>query len=103
TERRPARGEVAVFADLRPFAVIEAGAPQPRLVELESERVHEVQRRAGIRAQAYDVAGVRGYLGLKKHDMEHAQASPLATGFCGLTLANPIVLLSGCVGFGDEY
>ena len=35
--------------------------------------------------------------------MEHAQASPLATGFCGLTLANPIVLLSGCVGFGDEY
>jgi dihydroorotate dehydrogenase (NAD+) catalytic subunit len=27
----------------------------------------------------------------------------LATGFCGLPLASPIVLLSGCVGFGEEY
>jgi dihydroorotate dehydrogenase (NAD+) catalytic subunit len=29
--------------------------------------------------------------------------SPLATEFCGLPLASPIVLLSGCVGFGEEY
>src|SRR5258706_1350839 len=27
----------------------------------------------------------------------------LATRFCGLGLASPIVLLSGCVGFGEEY
>jgi dihydroorotate dehydrogenase (NAD+) catalytic subunit len=27
----------------------------------------------------------------------------LATRFCGLALESPIVLLSGCVGFGDEY
>jgi dihydroorotate dehydrogenase (NAD+) catalytic subunit len=27
----------------------------------------------------------------------------LATSFCGLNLASPIVLLSGCVGFGEEY
>jgi dihydroorotate dehydrogenase (NAD+) catalytic subunit len=27
----------------------------------------------------------------------------LATEFCGLQLASPIVLLSGCVGFGEEY
>ena len=27
----------------------------------------------------------------------------LATRFCGLQLASPIVLLSGCVGFGEEY
>ena len=27
----------------------------------------------------------------------------LATRFCGLELASPIVLLSGCVGFGEEY
>lgn len=27
----------------------------------------------------------------------------LATEFCGLKLASPIVLLSGCVGFGEEY
>jgi len=27
----------------------------------------------------------------------------LATDFCGLRLNSPIVLLSGCVGFGEEY
>ena len=27
----------------------------------------------------------------------------LATEFCGLKLSTPIVLLSGCVGFGEEY
>jgi len=40
---------------------------------------------------------------------EHSQAmvtdgaERLALEFCGLRLATPIVLLSGCVGFGDEY
>ena len=27
----------------------------------------------------------------------------LAFNFCGLELSSPIVLLSGCVGFGEEY
>jgi len=27
----------------------------------------------------------------------------LAVEFCGLKLASPLVLLSGCVGFGEEY
>ena len=30
-------------------------------------------------------------------------ATPLALDFCGLKFASPIVLLSGCVGFGEEY
>lgn len=29
--------------------------------------------------------------------------SPLAVDFCGLDFATPLVLLSGCVGFGEEY
>jgi dihydroorotate dehydrogenase (NAD+) catalytic subunit len=29
--------------------------------------------------------------------------NPLATEYCGLQLNSPIVLLSGCVGFGHEY
>ena len=29
--------------------------------------------------------------------------NPLNTRFCGLEMATPIVLLSGCVGFGEEY
>ena len=32
-----------------------------------------------------------------------ADSSLLATTFCGLPFASPIVLLSGCVGFGEEY
>jgi len=32
-----------------------------------------------------------------------AAAPPLGIDFCGLKLASPIVLLSGCVGFGEEY
>lgn len=28
---------------------------------------------------------------------------PIASSFCGLHFASPIVLLSGCVGFGEEY
>ncbi len=30
-------------------------------------------------------------------------ASSLSLEFCGLTFASPLVLLSGCVGFGEEY
>jgi dihydroorotate dehydrogenase (NAD+) catalytic subunit len=30
-------------------------------------------------------------------------SSPLSVDFCGMTLGSPIVLLSGCVGFGEEY
>jgi len=29
--------------------------------------------------------------------------NPLASEFCGLSFDSPIVLLSGCVGFGEEY
>jgi dihydroorotate dehydrogenase (NAD+) catalytic subunit len=29
--------------------------------------------------------------------------NPLAFSFCGLAFASPLVLLSGCVGFGEEY
>ena len=32
-----------------------------------------------------------------------APAPSLATRFCGLEFATPLVLLSGCVGFGEEY
>jgi len=31
------------------------------------------------------------------------EQNPLSIDFCGLTLSSPIVLLSGCVGFGEEY
>jgi dihydroorotate dehydrogenase (NAD+) catalytic subunit len=31
------------------------------------------------------------------------ERQPLAVDFCGLSLATPLILLSGCVGFGEEY
>src|SRR5499427_3733925 len=37
------------------------------------------------------------------NDAPNNSAALLATQFCGLQLASPIVLLSGCVGFGEEY
>ncbi|HEY7928982.1 MAG TPA: hypothetical protein VID71_03155, partial [Steroidobacteraceae bacterium] len=33
----------------------------------------------------------------------NALPASLALEFCGLRFASPIVLLSGCVGFGEEY
>jgi dihydroorotate dehydrogenase (NAD+) catalytic subunit len=37
--------------------------------------------------------------------MEHMKLAPasLSIEFCGLRFATPLVLLSGCVGFGEEY
>jgi dihydroorotate dehydrogenase (NAD+) catalytic subunit len=36
-------------------------------------------------------------------DITDADRKKLAVDFCGLSLATPLVLLSGCVGFGEEY
>ncbi|MEJ2455346.1 MAG: dihydroorotate dehydrogenase [Candidatus Thiodiazotropha sp.] len=35
--------------------------------------------------------------------MSSSIPSPLRTEFCGMSFNTPIVLLSGCVGFGEEY
>ena len=35
--------------------------------------------------------------------MAGSQLKSLQVNYCGLSLASPIVLLSGCVGFGEEY
>jgi dihydroorotate dehydrogenase (NAD+) catalytic subunit len=37
------------------------------------------------------------------HPMTESQSNPLHLDFCGLAFDSPIVLLSGCVGFGEEY
>jgi len=35
--------------------------------------------------------------------MSDSNPNPLHVDFCGLSFTSPIVLLSGCVGFGEEY
>jgi dihydroorotate dehydrogenase (NAD+) catalytic subunit len=37
------------------------------------------------------------------HRMTESQTNPLHVDFCGMSFDTPIVLLSGCVGFGEEY
>jgi len=37
------------------------------------------------------------------HLASNSSQTPLEVDFCGLSLSSPIVLLSGCVGFGEEY
>ena len=37
------------------------------------------------------------------HRMSASNPNPLHVDFCGLSFDSPIVLLSGCVGFGEEY
>ena len=36
-------------------------------------------------------------------EMTATERQKLAVDFCGLSLVSPLVLLSGCVGFGEEY
>jgi len=36
-------------------------------------------------------------------ELTDAEQKKLAVDFCGLSFATPLVLLSGCVGFGEEY
>lgn len=63
--------ERRVLANRGPLAIVETGAPQARLVELEPERPDEVQGAAGVGAKPYNVAGVRGDFRLKEDDVEH--------------------------------
>jgi dihydroorotate dehydrogenase (NAD+) catalytic subunit len=112
-ERREAGLEALVLVHPRQLVVIEPRALHPGVVEAEAEGTHEVQRRAGIGAEPYRVAGVGRDFGLEEYDVEHdynyavdispGPAPTLAIDFCGLKFASPIVLLSGCVGFGEEY
>ena len=58
-----------MHVDARVLVVIETGTPKPLVVELESERPHQMQVRAGVRAEANHIAGVRRNLRLEQDDM----------------------------------
>jgi len=97
-----------VLDDPRELVVVEARTPDPGLVEKEAERMHEVQGRADVGAKPNRVARVRRNLRLIEDEVEHDNCAvdsnvDLPVSFCGLSLRSPIVLLSGCVGFGEEY
>ena len=55
-----------VAADRGPFVIVQPGAPQPAVVQLEAERFDEMQSAAGVGAQPYNVPGVAGNLWLEQ-------------------------------------
>ena len=63
--------EACVHPHLCELLVIEAGAAHRFPGELEPERLHQVQRRAAVGAQADDVTGIGRDFGLEQHDVEH--------------------------------
>lgn len=62
---------------------------------------------ANICRKPYDIPSIRWYFRMIQDDLEHSwpydTKNPLLTNFLGLTFNTPIVLLSGCVGFGHDY
>lgn len=100
---------------LRQRVVIEARTPQRFVLDLKPEWPHEMQRAAGIGAQPDHVPRIRRNFRLEEHHIEHFAImpgmnavahpghDPLRFDFCGLDFGSPIVLLSGCVGFGEEF
>ena len=59
--------------DLRERIVIQSRAAQSFVLDVEAERLHEVQCAAGIGAQADHVAGFGGNLRLEEHHIEHSR------------------------------
>jgi dihydroorotate dehydrogenase (NAD+) catalytic subunit len=115
-ERRQAFTQALVLLYRHEFMVVEPGAAQTFLFQAKAQWVHEVQMRAGVGANAYDITGIGRNLRLIQNQFKHNAPcnvtmpdnssnlpASLATEYCGLQLDSPIVLLSGCVGFGEEY
>ena len=80
-QREPARGgdrvqeglEVRMLMHLCELPVVQAGTAQTLVLEVETERVDQVQGAAGIGAQAYDVAGVGRDFRLVEDDVKQRE------------------------------
>ena len=92
-----------MFADAYPLVIIESGTSQLSVVEFETQRMDQMQLTSGISTQAYNVARIGRDLWFVEDDVKHVTDERLATEFCGMKFNTPLVLLSGCVGFGEEY
>lgn len=64
------------------FMVVESGATQTRIVHFEAEWPDKVQFAACVRAQAYNVAGIRRYLWIQEYYVKHGRGAVMAA-TCG--------------------
>ncbi len=70
-QRREALVDIDMRAHFGQRVVIEAGATHGLQADVESERLHQVERAPGVGAQANDVARIRRNLGLDEDDVKH--------------------------------
>ena len=109
TERRirhlPVIGRTA-----RMIGMISIGDLVRAVIEEQDQTIEQLERSS--RAEPLATAGVAARPRAPRRrtirrsltsGMQAPLAPSLAVDFCGLRLASPIVLLSGCVGFGEEY
>lgn len=55
----------------REFPVVQAGSPELALLQIEAERLDQVQCNTGVRTQANNVAGIWGYFGFVENKAKH--------------------------------
>jgi hypothetical protein len=60
-----------MHADPGQVVVIQAGAGQLPVFQIEAERLHQMQSGTGIRGQPYHIAGIGRDFGLEEDDMKH--------------------------------
>ncbi len=66
-------GVVRVHGDVGVFTVVQPGAAQAPLIQLETERLDQMQGGAGVGGQAHDVAGVGRYFRLEQSNIQHSR------------------------------
>ena len=71
TELAHAIGKCCVHAHPGQVAIVQPGAAQAPILEHEPQRLNQMQGRADVGTQAYDVAGIGRYLGLIENDVQH--------------------------------
>jgi hypothetical protein len=63
--------EARMNFDGRKIVIIKAGSLQTLVIQAKPQRFDQVQRRAGVRAQANGVTGIGRNLGLEQYNMKH--------------------------------
>mgnify|MGYP001820497806 FL=1 len=68
--------DVSMHLHVGILMIVETGAAQARLVEIESQRLHKVQGCPGVGAKSYDIARIGRYLRLIEDNVEHLCFGP---------------------------
>ena len=63
--------QTIMHPDVGVLVIVQAGAAQFAVTEIETQRANEVQLNTGIGAKAYDIPGIRRDLRLIKNQVKH--------------------------------